>query len=40
MAIQRPADARPVVAHAFRGFIEMSLKVRPELCNANQKLAD
>jgi acyl-coenzyme A thioesterase PaaI-like protein len=50
MAIQRPADARPVVAHAFRGFnglighevvawrpgfVEMSLKVRPELCNAN-----
>ncbi len=50
MAIQRPADARPVAAHAFRGFnalighevvawrpgfVEMSLKVRPELCNAN-----
>ena len=50
MAIQRPADARPVAAHAFRGFnglighevvawragfVEMRLKVRPELCNAN-----
>jgi hypothetical protein len=50
MAIRRPADARPVAAHAFRGFngligrevvawrpgfVEMSLKVRPELCNAN-----
>jgi len=50
MAIQRPADARPVAAHAFRGFnglighevvawrpgfVEMMLKVRPELCNAN-----
>jgi len=50
MAIQRPADARPVAAHAFRGFnglighevvawrpgfVEMALKVRPELCNAN-----
>src|SRR5258708_3057704 len=50
MAIQRPADARPVAAHAFRGFnglighevvawrpgfVEMSLKVRPDLCNAN-----
>src|SRR5260370_18511696 len=50
MAIQRPGDARPVAAQAFRGFsgligheglawrpgfVEMSLKVRPELCNAN-----
>jgi hypothetical protein len=50
MAIQRPADARPVAAHAFRGFnglighevvawrpgfVEMSLKVRPDLCIAN-----
>ena len=50
MPIQRPADARPVAAHAFRGFnglighevvawrhgfVEMHLKVRPELCNAN-----
>ncbi len=50
MAIQRPADARPVAAHEFRGFnglighevvawragfVEMRLKVRPELCNAN-----
>jgi len=50
MPIQRPADARPVAAHAFRGFnglighevvawragfVEMKLKVRPELCNAN-----
>ncbi|MEA2853841.1 MAG: hypothetical protein QOE02_3860, partial [Rhodospirillaceae bacterium] len=47
MANQRPADARPVAAHAFRGFnglighevvawrpgfVEMNLKVRPELC--------
>jgi uncharacterized protein (TIGR00369 family) len=50
MAIQRPADARPVASHEFRGFnglighevvswrhgfVEMQLKVRPELCNAN-----
>ena len=50
MAIQRPADARPVASHEFRGFnglighevvawrhgfVEMRLKVRPELCNAN-----
>jgi len=50
MPIQRPADARPVAAHDFRGFnglighevvawrhgfVEMRLKVRPELCNAN-----
>ena len=50
MAIQRPADARPVAPYEFRGFIgvighqvvawrhgfvEMELKVRPELCNAN-----
>jgi uncharacterized protein (TIGR00369 family) len=50
MPIQRPADARPVAAHEFRGFnglighevvawrpgfVEMTLKVRPELCNAN-----
>lgn len=50
MAIQRPADTRPVAAHAFRsfnglighevvawrpGFVEMSLKVQPALCNAN-----
>ena len=49
MAIQRPADARPV-AYRFKGFnelighevvswrqgfVEMRLKVRPELCNAN-----
>ena len=50
MAIQRPADARPVAPHEFRGFnglighevvswragfVEMRLRVRPELCNAN-----
>ncbi len=50
MAIQRPADARPVAPYEFRGFnglighevvswkagfVEMRLKVRPELCNAN-----
>src|SRR5260221_10126696 len=50
MPIQRPADARPVATHEFRGFngligheavawrpgfVEMRLKVRPELCNAN-----
>ncbi len=50
MAIQRPADARPVAPYEFRGFnglighqvvswrpgfVEMTLKVRPELCNAN-----
>ena len=49
MAIQRPADARPV-AYRFKGFnelighevvswrqgfVEMRLKVRAELCNAN-----
>ena len=50
MAIQRPADLRPVAPYEFRGFnglighevvgwragfVEMRLKVRPELCNAN-----
>jgi len=50
MAIQRPADARPVAPYEFRGFnglighqvtacrpgfVEFTLKVRPELCNAN-----
>ena len=50
MAIERPADARPVAPYEFRGFnglighevvswrpgfVEMRLKVRPELCNAN-----
>ncbi len=50
MAIQRPADARPVGPYEFRGFnglighevvawrhgfVEMRLKVRAELCNAN-----
>src|SRR6185295_13528542 len=50
MPIQRPADARPVAAHDFRGFnglighevvawrhgfVEMTLDVREELCNAN-----
>ena len=53
MAIQRPADARPVAAHEFRGFnglighevvawrpgfVEMTLKVRPELCGVGAPL--